>query len=185
MKRVPRASTLTVSITSRLRTTPRAFLQRLPGAARAALTAEGFRTGELSLALVGDAAMRRLHREYMNVDSTTDVLTFDLGTDRKARRIEGEIVVCAAVARRAAGGKRAAPRRVLAELALYVVHGVLHLAGYDDHDEANYARMHAREDEILSTLGYGRVFTESTARGRRPTAASGFLRSSAPGSAGR
>ncbi|MEP0847258.1 MAG: rRNA maturation RNase YbeY [Phycisphaerae bacterium] len=131
-------------------------------AARHAAASERFRSGELAIVVVGRRAMARLHERHRGQRSATDVLTFDLGTDRRRRLIEGDIVVCADVAaRRARGGAGARSRRALrAELALYVVHGVLHLAGYDDHDPAGFRRMHAREDALLAELGLGRVFAE-------------------------
>ncbi|HQL55899.1 MAG TPA: rRNA maturation RNAse YbeY [Phycisphaerae bacterium] len=43
-------------------------------------------------------------------------------------------------------------------MALYVVHGILHLAGYDDHTARDFERMHAREDQLLERLGLGPVF---------------------------
>ncbi len=129
--------------------------------------AEGFTAGSLSIAVVGARAMSTLHERFMNIAGPTDVMTFDLDTDRAAGMLEAEIVVCADVAQRAARRRRnktgaqcgpsmAAAR---AELALYVTHGILHLAGYDDHDPADFARMHAREDELLTALGLGRVFS--------------------------
>lgn len=134
-------------------------------AARHAAMAEGFGTGGLSLAVMGKRAMRSLHRRFMNIDQPTDVLTFDLGTDPDEGTIDGEIVVCADVARQRA--RRASGRSIIAaareELALYIVHGVLHLAGYDDHDPADFARMHKREDELLEQLGLGRVFSDRSA----------------------
>jgi probable rRNA maturation factor len=118
---------------------------------------EGFSQGSLSIAVVGARRMSALHRETMRIDSPTDVLTFDLGTDRPRRSMDGEIVVCADVARRRAG-RRARPSEVAAELALYVTHGLLHLCGYDDHTPGDFARMHRREDELLTQLGLGPVF---------------------------
>lgn len=106
--------------------------------------------------------MAELHQRYCGRAIPTDVLTFDLGSDARAGRIEGEIVVCADVAWREAGQRAngGAARRSAArvELALYVVHGVLHLTGHEDHSAHGFVRMHAREDEILSELGLGRVF---------------------------
>jgi probable rRNA maturation factor len=71
-------------------------------------------------------------------------------------------------ARRQAAG-RALP--VERELLLYCVHGVLHCLGYDDHDDAEYVRMHAEEDRILEAIGVGRTFaalpvTSGSARAR-------------------
>ncbi len=154
--------------------------------ARRVLAAEGFRSGGLSIAVVGAQRMARLHERYMNEPTPTDVLTFDLGGDHAAGQIEAEIVVCAAVARDAAlqrlaaaqasskrrgatsetlssGGAAGPARELLRELALYVTHGVLHLSGFSDHRAADAERMHAREDELLSLLGLGRVFVEGEA----------------------
>lgn len=142
-------------------------------AARYAARAERFARGSLSIAVVGAEAMARLHREHLNIAGPTDVLTFDLGSDRRRKRLDAEVVVCAPVARGAAGRQRAAAgalQPVQAELALYVVHGLLHLAGYDDHGAADAARMHAREDELLTQIGIGPVYN---AAGPRPIAGRG------------
>lgn len=116
--------------------------------------AEGFRRGQLSIGIVGAKRMATMHLRYSGVSGPTDVLTFDLGTSPKDRHLDGTIVVCAAVAEREAGKRGRA-----AELTLYVTHGILHLAGYDDHDERDFRRMHAREDELLTQLGLGAVFS--------------------------
>jgi probable rRNA maturation factor len=125
--------------------------------ARLALRAQGFRRGQLSVAVVGARAMTTLHRRYLGLATPTDVLTFDLGGDVDAGRVEGEIVICADVARRCARPATRAGAR--AELALYVVHGILHLAGYDDHAATAARAMHAREDALLRRCGLGAVFS--------------------------
>lgn len=139
--------------------TPWGAEQLLERAARAAARSEGVRGGELSIAVVGARRMRRLHQEFMGVDAPTDVLTFDLGGSADAGLIEGEVIVCSDVALRRAHRQDADHAAARAELALYVVHGVLHLVGYDDHDPHDYAAMHAREDAILRRLGLGPVFS--------------------------
>lgn len=139
--------------------------------ARAVASAEGFRTGQLSIAVVGARAMSTLHQTYLNIPGPTDVLTFDLGTDRRHGVLDAEIIICADVAaaaaarrmpRPASGQPRKRPGASFAlarrELALYVAHGLLHLSGYDDHTARQFKRMHAREDELLSRLGHGSVF---------------------------
>lgn len=151
----PAALSLQIEIAWRVRKLPRgdSLLHR---AAAHAARAEGFRSGALSIAVIGRQAMRTLHRRHMQIDTPTDVLTFDLDTDRKRGWLEGEIVVCRDVARQVVGSD--SPGAVSRELALYVVHGVLHLAGYDDHDPADFRRMHARENQLLSQLSLGKVF---------------------------
>lgn len=117
---------------------------------------EGFRVGFLNVVVVGARAMSTLHRRYHGQSGPTDVLAFDLGTERRRGVLDGEIVICADVARRRAGRRGLPIAR--AELALYLAHGLLHLSGYDDHSPADFRRMHAREDDLLSELGLGRVF---------------------------
>ena len=94
--------------------------------------------------------MATLHQRFMGESGPTDVFSFDLGTDRRRGVLDGEVIICTDVARRRAVEPGLASAR--AELALYLTHGILHLAGYDDHRPADYRRMHAREDELLSTI---------------------------------
>lgn len=114
----------------------------------------GVSAATLSLAVVDDEEMAQLHEQYAGVPGTTDVLTFDLA-DADSDTIEGDIIVCLDEAKRQAT-KRGHPIRH--ELLLYAVHGLLHLLGEDDHDQADYQRMHAREDALLEQLGFGRLF---------------------------
>ena len=79
--------------------------------------------------------------------------------------ISGEVVICVPQARRAAKVHRV---RVENELLLYAIHGMLHLAGFDDRTAAQYKRMHHAEDDILARLGVGPVFDSSRRSGHRP-----------------
>jgi probable rRNA maturation factor len=110
---------------------------------------------ELSLALVNDAQISQLHHTYMNLAGPTDVLTFPLDQDARGRALSGEVVVCVPEARRRA---RELGTRVEHELLLYALHGMLHLAGFDDRTARAFARMHRMEDSLLSRLGVGPVF---------------------------
>ena len=120
-----------------------------------AARAASVRCGELSIAVVGDEQMAQLHEQYKDVSGTTDVLTFDLGEDLDENQIEGEIIVCLDEAARQAAQRGHSVRH---ELLLYVVHGILHLLGEDDHEPDDFKRMHDREDQILTRLGLGAVF---------------------------
>src|SRR5207237_257576 len=117
----------------------------------------------LSVALVGDSTMSRLHQEFMRIEGPTDVLTFPLELDRRGRAVSGEIVVDVAEARRRA---RVEKTQVRLEVLLYAVHGLLHLCGYDDRSDRGYRAMHRKEDEILTKLGMGPVFDRARARDR-------------------
>ena len=110
---------------------------------------------EVSVALVGDQTMSRLHEEYMDIPGTTDVLTFEIDYGAGGRVSEGEVVICVPEARRQA---EAHSHTVQQELLLYGLHGLLHLSGYDDRNVADHRRMHRKEDEILQRLGIGKIF---------------------------
>lgn len=126
-----------------------------PHLARIAALA-GVHEGQLSLAVVGDDAMASLHEQYKDVPGTTDVLTFDLRDDPDAP-LEGDVVLCIDEAARQAA-RRGHQTRL--EVLLYAVHGLLHLLGEDDADEAAAQRMHRREDELLTAAGFGPVFAD-------------------------
>jgi len=110
---------------------------------------------EMSLALVGDRRMAELHERFMGVAGTTDVLTFELDHDARGRVVAGEVVVCVPYAIRQAKRTGISVRN---ELLLYALHGMLHLCGFDDRTDRDFAVMHQREDDILSRLGIGPVF---------------------------
>ena len=114
-------------------------------------------SGEVRVKVIGDEEMSAAHVRYSGVEGTTDVLTFDLadGGAAKGEPLDVDIFVCVDEARRRATELGHDMER---ELLLYVVHGVLHCLGHDDHDEAGYARMHALEDGVLRAIGVGAVF---------------------------
>lgn len=120
-------------------------------------------TGEVRVRIVGDAQMRDLHMQHKNQDCTTDVLTFDLRDNPEAPALDTDITVCLDEARRQSAQRGTS---VEGELILYTVHGVLHCTGHDDRDEQSARLMHAREDEVLTKIGVGAVFSAEThARG--------------------
>jgi len=90
----------------------------------------------LEISILGTRAMAKIHREFLNEPGATDVITFPYG----------EIVVCAPVA---ASRAREFRHTVTEELALYCIHGLLHLAGHDDIQPADAKRMHREQDRIL------------------------------------
>lgn len=116
---------------------------------------------ELSVALVADAHMRQLHFEFMALDTSTDVLTFPLEYDSSGQETAGEIVVCVDEAARQSRQRGTTVRQ---ELLLYALHGMLHLCGFDDKSEAEFVRMHRKEDQILVQLGIGPVFGAAQTR---------------------
>jgi probable rRNA maturation factor len=131
-------------------------------AIRAVLRRHTVVSARISVALVDDTDMARLNRDHLGHEGPTDVLSFDLRDAVNGKNaIDGEIVLSLDMAARKA---RQRGHSVEAELALYAVHGTLHLLGYDDRRKADAKRMHDMEDEILSSIGWGPVFAEPTDR---------------------
>jgi probable rRNA maturation factor len=114
---------------------------------------------EISLAIVPAKRMAALHKQFLGESGPTDVLTFELDHDRRGRPITGEIIVCSTVAKDRARRLGHPPAH---ELLLYAIHGLLHLSGFDDKTASAFATMHAKEDEILTRLGVGPVFSSQT-----------------------
>ena len=103
--------------------------------ARRTLIAEGVTGGELSISFVSPQEMADLHQRFMGEDGPTDVLSFPMGEDG----LLGDVVVCPD---QAAGNNPGDPA---AEVRLLVVHGVLHLLGYDHEEEDERREMWERQ----------------------------------------
>jgi probable rRNA maturation factor len=106
------------------------------------------RKGSLSLAVVDDATIAALHERFLDDPSPTDVLSFVLesGPDY----LEGEVVASAETAARTAAEY---DWPSAAELQLYLIHGVLHLVGYNDGASRQRAEMRKQERRYLKELG--------------------------------
>jgi probable rRNA maturation factor len=122
--------------------------RRVRAAVKASLRLGGIEDGEVSVVVVDDLAIHELNRRHLGHDYPTDVLSFEI--EREDVRIEGDIVVSADTALRMAArfGWSAAD-----ELLLYVVHGALHLAGFDDVAPGRRTAMRAAEKIVLARFG--------------------------------
>jgi probable rRNA maturation factor len=123
----------------------------VPGAAalrKWALTAPSVE--RLTLRVVGRAEGRRLNRTFRGNNKPTNVLSFSYGTR------EGDVVLCHPVIAREA---RAQGKSLRAHYAHLVVHGVLHLRGYQHEKKRDAARMEAREIRILRRAGFRNPYT--------------------------
>ena len=118
---------------------------RLKSAARAIVQDERIARAQVSLAVVDDATIHALNRRYLKHDYPTDVLSFVF--DRQGDRLDGEVVVSAQTAAAAAGQYDWPPAD---ELLLYVIHGMLHLVGYDDQTPEARSEMRRRERHYLA-----------------------------------
>jgi probable rRNA maturation factor len=104
---------------------------------------------ELSLLLVGADHMRRLNQRFAGNDYATDVLAFPMMDDDNGFLLLGDVVVCPSVAQQNAGQ---AGRSLRDELDALVVHGTLHLLGYDHQRAEEKTRMEDRATEALETF---------------------------------
>jgi probable rRNA maturation factor len=120
------------------------------------LEGEDENDAEISLAFVDNPTIHQLNLRYLKHDEPTDVLSFPL-SDPGARKLQGELVIGADVAK---GQAAECGHGVDAELALYVIHGLLHLCGYDDHSEHDAQLMSERERHYLQALGLPAIAPE-------------------------
>jgi probable rRNA maturation factor len=123
--------------------------QGLKAAARTVLEGEGVREAKVTLAFVDSAHIHRLNKQFLQHDEPTDVITFPY-TQSGAKKLEGEVVIGYEVAKEYAADRG---HELGLELLLYVVHGCLHLCGYDDTTDAAASEMRAKEREYLGKLG--------------------------------
>ena len=147
------------------------------------LADEGVTAGELGVRFVGARRMRVLNRDFLGHDEVTDVLSFPLedgdeppaadtapaagpasdatgsvaaaGDGLAAPRLLGDVVVCAT---RAAAQARGAGIPLAREIATLLVHGTLHVLGYDH--ETDGGEMATRQDEILRASDWGRLLAQ-------------------------
>jgi probable rRNA maturation factor len=124
-------------------------IERLAGTV---LLAEGISKAELGVLITDDARLRELNNEYAGEDESTDVLSFSLREGEEFASPDGvlrlgEVIISFLTAERQA---RAAGRSTGDEVAHLLVHGILHLLGYDHAEQEEQRRMRSREEELLS-----------------------------------
>jgi probable rRNA maturation factor len=103
---------------------------------------------QVTARFVAEAEGRRLNREYRGKDNATNVLSFPYS----AKPLHGDLVICAPVV---AGEAKAQGKAVAAHYAHLLIHGLLHLQGFDhERGEAQAARMERKEISVLRALGF-------------------------------
>lgn len=110
--------------------------------------AHGSEDAEIEVRFVDEPTICSLHEQFLQDPSPTDIITFDLGLMPDQRRL-ALLCICPIVAARHALRFRTTLRREIHRL---IVHGILHLLGYDDHDPVQRRRMRYRERAILKQL---------------------------------
>ncbi len=125
--------------------------------AKTILLHEGVKKANLSIAFVSSQKIRALNKKFLKREYVTDVLAFDLkgnGVPSKKRRkvspVLGDIVISTDAAIQNANDYKSPLAR---EVVLYIIHGILHLLGYDDHSPRETKRMRKKEQELLGFLG--------------------------------
>jgi probable rRNA maturation factor len=122
---------------------------RMREIARTVLAGEDIADAEISLAFVDNPTIHTLNKRYLDHDEPTDVLSFPL-SEPNAPRLAGELVIGVEVALAQA---QELGHNVQLELGLYVIHGLLHLCGFDDKSDIAAKEMRERERHYLAVLG--------------------------------
>ncbi|GIQ65342.1 endoribonuclease YbeY [Paenibacillus cisolokensis] len=148
---------------------PEAWIARLEQLLQLAGEAEGLTDGEVALTFVDDAEIRRLNREYRNIDRPTDVLSFAMREESDGEpgiifgdggpepeefpEMLGDIIISI---ERAKEQSEQYGHSLEREIGFLFVHGFLHLIGYDHQDEASEAVMMEKQEAVLRKAGLPR-----------------------------
>lgn len=117
---------------------------------RKILKEEKINSAQLSLLLAGGPFIRRLNRQFLSKDSSTDCLAFDFKDGRSRRNtVRGDIVVNV---ERASALSKDLKIPVRQEVCRYIIHGLLHLAGYDDIHQGQREKMWKRQEGYLKKV---------------------------------
>ncbi len=104
---------------------------------------------ELSVLLISAAHIRKLNARFAGDDEATDVLSFPMLEDDESALLLGDVVICPEIARTNAAK---VGHDLGAEIDTLVVHGTLHLLGYDHDEEEDKTRMDQRQRELLASF---------------------------------
>jgi len=115
------------------------FLEKI---AKKVLKILGIKIPEISIVLLGDAEIRAINKKYRKTNRVTDVLAFDYG----------EIIICLPQAKKQA---KELGHSLKEELATLLIHGILHLAGYNNETKKDFNRMLKRQNKIFKEV-YGK-----------------------------
>ncbi|MCP4377615.1 MAG: rRNA maturation RNase YbeY [bacterium] len=137
---------LTVNISSS-QTALRVPRKKISALVEFVTSAESAQLGEVDIAVVTGRRIAMLNRRYLQHVGVTDVLSFDLSAPGEPMSVQ--IIVCGDLAVREARSRRGGPQR---ELMLYIVHGLLHVMGYDDTTTSQAEKMYARQEELLEAF---------------------------------
>jgi len=131
----------------------------LKSAVEKILTDHSIERSEISVALVDDPTIRVLNKQYLNHDYETDVISFVLEYDTESAFLVGQLIVSTDTAANLAA-QVGVP--MANEVLLYVIHGMLHLVGYDDKQPEDAVDMRAAEKKYLGEFGIEHRWLETS-----------------------
>ena len=127
--------------------------QRIARLIKTILRKKGIRSCQLSVVFVSPQRMRAINERYLKHSYTTDVLTFNFikssNLSLLGRSINGEIIISPLMARHNA---RLYQTTTDHEIVLYLIHGILHLLGFDDHRPRDILKMRREEKKLLALV---------------------------------
>jgi len=126
--------------------------RRIKNQIRQILKAKNLKKFELSVVFVSDRKIKSLNKKFLSHNYPTDVLAFDLSNKTKAnsrKNLIGEIIVSTDTAKRNAKLYNSSYEE---EIKLYIIHGILHLLGYNDSKRSEIKLMRKKEQELLGRL---------------------------------
>lgn len=106
---------------------------------------------ELNIVFIDNKRIKEINKTFLGHNYATDVLSFAYHEPSRKNNISGEIIVSVEMATKLAQKRGYS---VEGEIVLYLIHGLLHLLGYNDRQKSDAKKMHQREGELLSNLGY-------------------------------
>jgi len=122
---------------------------------RAIAKSSGEDDPDVNVSIVDDDNIRRINLKHLGRDNPTDVIAFDYNEREDGQDLSGEVIVSAETALRVSVENSI---NATAELILYIVHGVLHLRGFDDKDPEDASRMWDEQKLIMKSLGFSNDF---------------------------
>jgi probable rRNA maturation factor len=127
-----------------------ADLEKIRSVCETILADLAVRSGRMNVVLADSSTIRQYNKDFLQHDYPTDVISFPIEDRRSEGHLEGEVLVCTKVAKERAGEFGWSAEE---ELLLYIVHGVLHLVGFDDITPELKEEMQKNERKYLNTLG--------------------------------
>ncbi|MBN1913527.1 MAG: rRNA maturation RNase YbeY [Candidatus Omnitrophica bacterium] len=124
--------------------------QKIKRAVLEALASEGVeKTGQINVCFLSDKAIRKLNKRFFKLDTPTDVIAFDISAGGLSKELSADIAISVDTA---ISNSRIYKTSLSYEISLYIIHGVLHILGYDDKREKSRRLMQRKAEDLLDRL---------------------------------